>query len=249
MNRDRERALYAVLIAGVFAAVALWRFDLVLQAARATQWSLARGGAARWKVLGEAGLFAAILAAAWRAIPASTRPAHDAAVMLLAFAGGWAVEAWGTRLGIWSYYTGERPPLWIVPAWSVGAALVERLGEAARARWGPAPRAAYWAAAAAAFAVCVLTCRPFLAAPQAWAGLALVGAALAAKPAEADEFWTLTAGFCAVFFADLWGTTNGCWSYYLAGRAGGLWRGIAFGMALDSAVVLGCLRCARLVRA
>ncbi len=248
MNERRARVLYAALIAALFASVALWRGDLVVQAARATAQTFALGGAARWKLLAEIVLFAAILVSAWRAIPASTRPAHDAAVFVIAAAAGWAAEAWGTQLGLWRYYTAERPPLWIVPAWPLGAALIERLAAGARARWGAAPRAAFWAAAAAAFAVCVLFCRPWWSDGRAWAGLAAVAAALTAGADAGEEFWPLAAGFSAVFFADSWGTTNGCWAYYLAARPGGVWQGVGFGMAFDAAVVLGSLRLARALK-
>jgi hypothetical protein len=247
VSERAARAAYAALVAALFAAVAAWRWDLVQQAWFTTGLTLARGGPGRWKVLGEIVLFAAILAAAWRAIPATARPARDVPVLLLATLAGWAAEAWGTRLGLWRYYTGERPPLWIVPAWPLGAAVVDRLAAAMRARWGPAPAAAYWCAAAAALATCACFCAPWLGRPAAWAGLAAAAAAVAAGPDAAADFWTLAAGLGAVFFADLWGTTNGCWTYYLAGRPGGLWRGIAFGMAFDASVVLGCLRLARVL--
>ena len=56
------------------------------------------------------------------------------------------------------------------------------------------------------------------------------------------------AGFSTVFFADFWGTTNGCWEYYRLERPGGLWQGIAFGMTFDAVVVLASLRLARSLR-
>ena len=217
----------------------------MLLAARATGSTFARGGTARWRLLGEIVLFCAILGGTWRALPWKPRPAHDAAVLVLGLAAGWAAEAWGTRLGLWHYYTGERPPLWIVPAWPLGAALIDRLGERARSRFGRAPAAAYWGTALAVTAGCLAFSGPWLGAPAGWLGAAAVAAALFSSRDPGADAWPLWAGLACVFFADLWGTTNGCWAYWLRGRPGGLWLGIGFGMAFDAAVALGCLRAAR----
>lgn len=248
MSEEAGRRVYAVLVAALFAAVALARRDLFVGAWEATVWTLSHGGPARWKILGEIILLSGILAAAWLTIPGDVRPAHDAAVFLLAAALGWLAEAWGTRAGVWRYYTGEQPPLWIVPVWPLGAALVERAARQAQARWGPAPRARYWLLAAAAAAVCVIfpwICvgadRRMLLPAAAAAGLFI-----AARPE--DDFWLLAVGIGCVFFADLWGTTNGCWAYYTHGRPWGLWAGIGFGMCFDAAAVLACLRLTRALR-
>lgn len=249
MSDERLRFAYAIAIGALFAGVALWRHDLVLGAAQATAATLARGGAERGRVLAEIVLFAGILIGAWKTIPAAANPAHDLAVLVIASAAGFAAEAWGTRLGLWTYYTWERPPLWIVPAWPLGAALVERVAARARERFGPAPAGAYRVAAAAAFSICAAFCAPWRASPAAWAGLAAVAAALWAGADAREEFWPLVVGFGAIVFADGWGTTNGCWSYYVAARPFGLARGVIFGMAFDAAVVVGCLRLARRLRA
>ena len=245
MKKADGRETYAAGIAGLFAAVAVFRFDLVLEAGRVTSAILAGGGTARWLLLGEIALFCAILCTTWRVISRSpARPAHDAAVAVAAAALGWAVEAWGTRTGIWRYYTGETPPLWIVPVWPLGAALVERF--AARASRGPVPAWWYWTAAALAFAYAAAFVSPWLDRPAGWAGLAGIAAALTAGAKPREEFWTLFLGMVCVFFADLWGTTNGCWAYYAHAQPGGVLRGIGFGMALDAAVVVGALRLASL---
>jgi hypothetical protein len=237
----RAELAYAALVAAAFAAVALWRWDLVVQAARVSAGVLSRGGPARWRLLGEIGLFAAILLATWKTVPAAPEPRRDALTLVAAGLAGYLAEAWGTRAGLWSYYTRELPPLWIVPAWPLGAAFVDRLGRRLRAARGPAPAGAYWALAAAAFAVSVAFCAP----RAAWAGPAAVALCLGAAARPEDDFWTLGAGLSCVLFADFWGTTNGCWSYWLRARPLGLWRGIGFGMAFDAAVVLGALKAAR----
>ena len=240
-DEKRGELLYGALVAASFAAVALWRWDLVVQAAHVTALVLSRGGPARWRLLGEIALFGGILLATWKTVPAAPEPRRDALTLLVAGLAGYAAEAWGTRTGLWSYYTGELPPLWIVPAWPLGAAFVDRVGRRLRAARGPAPAAAYWALAATAFAIVLAFCAP----RSAWAGPAAVAVCLGAAARPDEDFWTLGAGLCCVLFADFWGTTNGCWSYWLRGQPFGLWRGIGFGMAFDAAVVLGALKAAR----
>src|SRR5574341_1094779 len=40
----------------------------------------------------------------------------DALIVAVGLAGGLVIESWGTQTNLWTYYTLERPPLWIVPA-------------------------------------------------------------------------------------------------------------------------------------
>jgi hypothetical protein len=237
----RAELAYAALVAAAFAAVALWRWDLVVGAARVTSAQLARGGAARGKLLFEIALFGAILAATLKTVPARPEPRRDVLIMLFGVAAGWAAEAWGTRAGLWTYYTLEKPPLWIVPAWPLGAAFIDRAARPLRESRGPGTPGAYLALSAAALALVTAFCAP----RGAWAGPAVAAACLAVGARPAEDFWLLAAGMGAVLFADFWGTTNNCWRYYLHHQTLGLWRGIGFGMAFDAAVALGALKAAR----
>lgn len=72
---------------------------------------------------------------------------------------------------------------------------------------------------------------------------AAAGLFIGARPDE--DFWFLAAGVLCVFFADLWGTTNGCWTYYVQAGRWGLAEGIFFGMTFDAAAVMVCLRLTR----
>ena len=40
----------------------------------------------------------------------------DLPIILIGLAGGLVIESWGTQTELWTYYTYERPPLWIIPA-------------------------------------------------------------------------------------------------------------------------------------
>jgi hypothetical protein len=45
----------------------------------------------------------------------------DARIVFVGFVGGLVIESWGTQTNLWFYYTAERPPLWIIPAWPIAA--------------------------------------------------------------------------------------------------------------------------------
>ena len=52
---------------------------------------------------------------------------RDALIIFVATIGGLVIEAWGTQTNLWSYYTNERPPLWIVPAWPIATLSIDRI--------------------------------------------------------------------------------------------------------------------------
>ena len=41
--------------------------------------------------------------------------------------GGLVIESWGTQTLLWRYYTTERPPLWIIPAWPIASLAIDRM--------------------------------------------------------------------------------------------------------------------------
>src|SRR3972149_2042360 len=56
--------------------------------------------------------------------PEWRRDARTSAVGLI---GGLVIESWGTQTGLWSYYTLERPPLWMIPAWPIATLAIARM--------------------------------------------------------------------------------------------------------------------------
>src|SRR5512138_3673384 len=52
---------------------------------------------------------------------------RDALIIFVATVGGLMIEAWGTQTNLWFYYTNERPPLWIVPAWPIATLSIDRI--------------------------------------------------------------------------------------------------------------------------
>lgn len=51
----------------------------------------------------------------------------DALIVFVGICGGLAIESWGTQTNLWHYYTAERPPLWIIPAWPIASLSIDRI--------------------------------------------------------------------------------------------------------------------------
>ncbi len=51
----------------------------------------------------------------------------DALIVFVGLAGGLVIESWGTQTHLWTYFTLERPPLWIIPAWPIAGLSIDRL--------------------------------------------------------------------------------------------------------------------------
>jgi hypothetical protein len=52
---------------------------------------------------------------------------QDVWILSVGLAGGLVIESWGTQTELWTYYTLERPPLWIIPAWPIASLSIDRL--------------------------------------------------------------------------------------------------------------------------
>ena len=72
------------------------------------------------------------LALSWR-----VQPKRDMVLAAVGFAGGFLIEWWGTSTHLWTYFTRETPPLWIVPAWPIAALATDRLVYVAQTFIGP----------------------------------------------------------------------------------------------------------------
>jgi hypothetical protein len=55
---------------------------------------------------------------------------RDMLIVFVGICGGLAIESWGTQTNIWHYYTAERPPLWIMPAWPIASLSIDRITRA-----------------------------------------------------------------------------------------------------------------------
>lgn len=143
------------------------------------------------------------------------RPRRDLPLVLVAMGGGLVIEGWGTQTGLWRYFTDERPPLWILPAWPVAALAIDRLG-----RWIEplVPRrgeALLYAVGVPAFVVWMTAFLwPAIDRWMSWVVVALmVGVTLTPGPRRAEVVLFL-AGCLLGVFLEYWGTSRRCWTYY-----------------------------------
>ncbi|MEZ4227314.1 MAG: hypothetical protein R3B13_40630 [Polyangiaceae bacterium] len=154
---------------------------------------------------------------------------RDLALLFVGLCGGFVIEWWGTTTGLWRYFTNERPPLWILPAWPIAAlstdrigVLCERLAHRLEARLGFRDEAALRRAYRVAFYLIV---PPFVAGMIAFAwparGIAstkvvaalMIALALRAASPRRDVL-VFVAGAALGVFLEYWGTSRMCWTYY-----------------------------------
>jgi hypothetical protein len=155
----------------------------------------------------------------------------DGMIILVGTLGGLAIESWGTQTNIWSYYTSERPPLWIVPAWPIASLSIDRIAHlldwlADRAlQWKagspmgipgrfPLVPLLYWLTFAIFFGLMLAFVAP--ASDKPYTILAILMCALLILTPTDQRFALLTfaAGTSLGYFLELWGTTRQCWTYY-----------------------------------
>jgi len=113
----------SVLLGGFFLIcgliVYIW-WPLAQQAMATTDWHGAWWLYMDWLLVG-------IFAFMSLTIIAHANLRRDALIVFVGMVGGLVIEAWGTQTNLWHYYTAERPPLWIIPAWPIASLSIDRL--------------------------------------------------------------------------------------------------------------------------
>jgi hypothetical protein len=192
---------------------------------------VASGVGYRWSDLVDAsGVLDQLLLGIWvwmaAAITWNVSPRRDALLIAVGAAGGGIIEWWGTNARLWAYFTGERPPLWILPAWPAAALTIDRMGamlhrclgvEKPSAHLGRIRRwfmLAYFALLLP-FVVCMtLFIGPTLhsAASKLVVGWMLLVALYSPEPRRDVELFV--AGSLLGALLEYWGTSRECWTYY-----------------------------------
>lgn len=156
----------------------------------------------------------------------------DARIIAVGLAGGLVIESWGTQTALWTYYTFERPPLWILPAWPLASLAIDRLvrllGLLTPARL-PA-RALYWVVFPGFYALMLAFVQPTLDRSLTLAALFLCAFLILTPTDHRTALLTFAAGAGLGYFLELWGTTRACWTYYTL-QTPPLFAVLAHGMA------------------
>jgi hypothetical protein len=142
----------------------------------------------------------------------------DAWIVFVATLGGLTIEAWGTQTLLWTYYTSERPPLWIVPAWPIATLAIDRICRvlAALSRRVPEEWFArlFWAAFCGFYALMVFYTRFTLGKPFTLAALLLCALIILSPGKKRAALILFLGGTALGYFLERWGTTRECWTYY-----------------------------------
>lgn len=141
---------------------------------------------------------------------------RDLRLVFVGLLGGAVIEWWGTTTNLWHYFTQERPPIWILPAWPVAALTIHRmpllLGRFVPRLWRLGP--AYWLLLPAFclymghFAwptVGILSTKVVF--------VLLVGVTLVRADPHVDTAIFLAGASLGVFL-EYWGTSRHVWTYY-----------------------------------
>jgi hypothetical protein len=143
---------------------------------------------------------------------------RDALVVGVGLVGGLVIESWGTQTHLWTYYTNERPPLWIIPAWPIASLAIDRLvrllGHFMDELYSPSLAVLYWMIFPAFYALMLIFVWPTLDKSLTLGALALCAFLILTPTNYRLAVLTFAAGAGLGYFLELWGTTRACWVYY-----------------------------------
>jgi hypothetical protein len=162
----------------------------------------------------------------------------DARIVFVGLAGGLVIESWGTQTELWTYYTAERPPLWIIPAWPIASLTIDRTvrfmdGRSPGAGAGQVAavyRVAYWLIFPTFLGLMIFFTAPTLDKSFTLLALLLVTLFIVTPTDHRLAVLTFLAGAGMGYFLERWGTTRECWTYYTQ-QTPPLFAVLAHGMA------------------
>ena len=163
----------------------------------------------------------------------------DLLVIFVGVCGGLAIESWGTQTNLWHYYTAERPPLWIIPAWPIASLSIDRITRlldliSAKYTKGrgveKAIRTAYWMTFASFLSLMLVFVSPTFDKSLTWLSLGLCLLLILTPTDHRFALLTFIAGSGLGYYLELWGTTRECWTYYTL-QTPPLFAVLAHGMA------------------
>jgi hypothetical protein len=142
-------------------------------------------------------------------------PRRDAVRALAGFGGGIYVETWGTVTSLWWYFTTERPPLWILPAWPVAAIAIDRLARAVDLVLPSGDHRVAWWVLLPPFVVGMTAfVWPFVHEPLTVVSIVAMVVVLLVPGNVRQDVCLMLAGSGLGFFLEYWGTSRHCWNYY-----------------------------------
>jgi hypothetical protein len=144
----------------------------------------------------------------------------DFLIVLVGLVGGLVIESWGTQTNLWFYFTKERPPLWIIPAWPIASLSIDRMvrmldGMLANRAWlTKLFKRAYWIVFPAFLALMLYFVWPTWDKSLTVMALILCFFLVLTPTNVRIALLNFVAGSGLGYFLELWGTTRRCWTYY-----------------------------------
>lgn len=154
----------------------------------------------------------------------------DLLIIFVGICGGLAIESWGTQTNLWHYYTAERPPLWIIPAWPIASLSIDRITRALDflttkgtkehkektfVNFVPfVYKIFYWITFAVFLGLMLIFVAPTFDKSYTWLSLILCILLILTPTDYRFALLTFLAGTGLGYFLELWGTTRECWTYY-----------------------------------
>lgn len=150
----------------------------------------------------------------------------DLLIIFVGICGGLAIESWGTQTNLWFYYTDERPPLWIIPAWPIASLSIDRITHFLDWLIHKASRNSkttvlhslfsvlYWLTFASFLSLMLVFAAPTFDKSYTWLSLGLCVLLVLTPTDHRFALLTFIAGSGLGYFLELWGTTRECWTYY-----------------------------------
>ena len=142
----------------------------------------------------------------------------DIWIVLVGLGGGLLIEAWGTQTNIWTYYTNERPPLWIIPAWPIASLSIDRLvtilSLISKGKHTWFFRLFYWILFISFIFLMIFYVYPTFDKPLTWIAIIMTLFLIMTPGDHRTATLTFMAGVSLGYFLERWGTTRMCWSYY-----------------------------------
>jgi hypothetical protein len=149
----------------------------------------------------------------------------DVLIIFVGVCGGLAIESWGTQTNLWHYYTAERPPLWIIPAWPIASLSIDRIARSLNWIVEKANNKLnttfyhlfsilYWITFASFLSLMLVFVAPTFDKSFTWLSLGLCVLLILTPIDHRFALLTFIAGSGLGYYLELWGTTRECWTYY-----------------------------------
>ena len=159
----------------------------------------------------------------------------DLLIVFVGICGGLAIESWGTQTNLWFYYTDERPPLWIIPAWPIASLSIDRITRAliylntkvtkytkhfkknsfvTVVSFVFSFRTLYWLTFSSFLTLMLFFVFPTFDKSYTWFALILCILLILTPTDHRFALLSFIAGSALGYYLELWGTTRQCWIYY-----------------------------------